>query len=505
MTKRIHKLSPLLINQIAAGEVVTRPASVVKELVENAIDAGATHIDIRIEQGGLGLIEVCDDGRGIHPDDLQLAVTRHATSKLADVGELTGIDSLGFRGEALASIAAVAHLTLTSSHDTSGIGQRLTLDGSEASQARITPIVKTQGTTVTVRDLYFNVPARRSHLKSLTTEFAHIEHVVQRLAIGFADIDFTLYHQGKPRLRLAKADSQQAVPSLPLPRLEQALGMPLAPIAHGFGLNLAHLAAPDTDDGAQVSGWLFVAPDNSSALPRLLYINQRLVSDVAISQTLQKAARQADLPSLGYALNFTLPADWINVNIHPSKQQVKIQPLTNMLARLQHAVLGQLKTLPVAQNVRQYPTIAPPAASEQTRLQSASASTYPMPRAPVMPKQVHAPQAVYQASATPSLANNNSNHSNHSARTPAPTDDQADGQCPPAIVLLGQITHAKHGDIVLLGCQQQLYALPSSVWQGLTQPTRADLDTHALSIRSIKALADWLLMTSAPPTLSEPI
>ena len=126
---------------------------------------------------------------------------------------------------------------------------------------------------------------------------------------------------------------------LPLLRLEQALGLLLAPVAHEFGLSLANLTHFHADN-AQVSGWLFVAPDSGSALPRLLYINQRLVSDVAISQTLQKAARQADLPSLGYALNFNLPADWINVNIHPSKQQVKIQPLTNILARLQHAVLG---------------------------------------------------------------------------------------------------------------------------------------------------------------------
>ena len=166
---RIHKLSPLLINQIAAGEVVTRPASVVKELIENAIDANATHIRIDIEQGGLGLIQISDNGMGIHPDDMMIAVN-----------ELVGIQSLGFRGEALASIAAISHLTLTSSHNDSGVGQQLSVSGSEVSQATIRPIVKHRGTCVSVRDLYFNVPGRRSHLKSIATEFAHIEQVVQR-------------------------------------------------------------------------------------------------------------------------------------------------------------------------------------------------------------------------------------------------------------------------------------------------------------------------------------
>ena len=202
---RIHKLSPLLINQIAAGEVVTRPASVVKELIENAIDANATHIRIDIEQGGLGLIQISDNGMGIHPDDMTLAVTRHATSKLANVSELVGIHSLGFRGEALASIAAISHLTLTSSHNDSGIGQQLSVSGSEVSQATIRPIVKHRGTCVSVRDLYFNVPGRRSHLKSIATEFTHIEHVVQRLAISFADVEIELYHQDKLRFSLTQS------------------------------------------------------------------------------------------------------------------------------------------------------------------------------------------------------------------------------------------------------------------------------------------------------------
>lgn len=353
---RIHKLSPLLINQIAAGEVVTRPASVVKELIENAIDANATHIRIDIEQGGLGLIQISDNGMGIHPDDMTLAVTRHATSKLANVSELVGIHSLGFRGEALASIAAISHLTLTSSHNDSGIGQQLSVSGSEVSQATIRPIVKHRGTCVSVRDLYFNVPGRRSHLKSIATEFAHIEQVVQRLAISFADVQIELYHQDKLRFSLtqsAQAPHQNlqgaALPFLPafsLARLEQALNLPLADIAQPFYLSLQGLQAQTDDLSAQVTGWFFIAHKNN--LPKLIYINHRLVSDLAISQAIQKVGRKLGIGidnslQMGYALSFELPAEWINVNIHPSKQQVKIQPLTNILAWLSQHMLQQLQ------------------------------------------------------------------------------------------------------------------------------------------------------------------
>lgn len=363
---RIHKLSPLLINQIAAGEVVTRPASVVKELIENAIDANATHIRIDIEQGGLGLIQISDNGMGIHPDDMTLAVTRHATSKLANVSELVGIHSLGFRGEALASIAAISHLTLTSSHNDSGIGQQLSVSGSEVSQATIRPIVKHRGTCVSVRDLYFNVPGRRSHLKSIATEFAHIEQVVQRLAISFVDVQIELYHQDKLRFSLtqsAQAPHQNlegaALPFLPafsLARLEQALNLPLVEIAQPFYLSLQGLQAQTEDLNAQVTGWFFIAHKNN--LPKLIYINHRLVSDLAISQALQKVGRKLGIGidnslQMGYALSFELPAEWINVNIHPSKQQVKIQPLTNILAWLSQHMLEQLQPKMTALNTLQ--------------------------------------------------------------------------------------------------------------------------------------------------------
>lgn len=366
LDNRIHKLSPLLINQIAAGEVVTRPASVVKELIENAIDANATHIRIDIEQGGLGLIQISDNGMGIHPDDMTLAVTRHATSKLANVSELVGIHSLGFRGEALASIAAISHLTLTSSHNDSGIGQQLSVSGSEVSQATIRPIVKHRGTCVSVRDLYFNVPGRRSHLKSIATEFAHIEQVVQRLAISFAYVQIELYHQDKLRFSLTQSTQAPhqnlegaALPFLPgfsLARLEQALNLPLADIAQPFYLSLQGLQAQTEDLSAQITGWFFIAHKNN--LPKLIYINHRLVSDLAISQAIQKVGRKLGIGidnslQMGYALSFELPAEWINVNIHPSKQQVKIQPLTNIIAWLSQHMLEQLQPKMTALNTLQ--------------------------------------------------------------------------------------------------------------------------------------------------------
>ena len=167
---RINRLETQLANQIAAGEVVERPASVIKELLENAIDAGATQIDITIEEGGIGLLQVRDNGSGIHPDDLPLALARHATSKIRGLDDLDAVSSLGFRGEALASIASVSRLSLTSSADDSGLGWCVQSEGRDM-VATVTPANHARGTTVTVRDIFFNTPARRKFLKSAPTEF----------------------------------------------------------------------------------------------------------------------------------------------------------------------------------------------------------------------------------------------------------------------------------------------------------------------------------------------
>ncbi|WP_413501021.1 DNA mismatch repair endonuclease MutL [Psychrobacter maritimus] len=360
---RIKKLSPLLINQLAAGEVVTRPAAVVKELLENAIDAGATNIAIHITQGGMGMIEVVDNGTGIHPDDMVMAITRHATSKVADVANLHGITTLGFRGEALAATAAVSRLTLTSSHDDSGVGRQLQVAGVLDDVSKLLPVVHSRGTTITVKDLYFNVPARRGNLKSIATEFGHIETIVREVALARADVALTLFHDNKKRLSLSSRASSSRVMSandnsnnnancLPLSRLEQATGLPLTDNALEISIDLTSLmqspkAYIDSSFSAQASinGWLWPITDSQDALPKLIYVNGRLVKEVLISNQLRQLAQSAKLAGIGYALYFDLPTEWLNINVHPSKQRIKISPLNNIMAHLSHAIRTKLKNV----------------------------------------------------------------------------------------------------------------------------------------------------------------
>lgn len=365
---RIKKLSPLLINQLAAGEVVTRPAAVVKELLENAIDAGASKIAIHITQGGMGMIEVVDNGTGIHPDDMVMAITRHATSKVADVANLHGITTLGFRGEALAATAAVSRLTLASSHDESGVGRQLQVAGVLDDEPKLLPVVHSRGTTITVKDLYFNVPARRGNLKSIATEFGHIETIVREVALARADVALTLFHDNKKRLSLSSRASSSSTSSsravsandnsnnnanrLPLSRLEQATGLPLTDNALEISIDLTSLmqspkAYIDSSFSAQASinGWLWPITDSQDALPKLIYVNGRLVKEALISNQLRQLAQTAQLAGIGYALYFDLPTEWLNINVHPSKQRIKISPLNNIMAHLSHAIRTKLKTV----------------------------------------------------------------------------------------------------------------------------------------------------------------
>lgn len=310
----IHILPPQLINQIAAGEVIDRPASIVKELVENSFDAGALQITIHIEQGGLRLIRVSDDGVGIEKDDLPLALSRHATSKIATFEDLQHVTSMGFRGEALASISSVAKLTLTSSIENAQHGWAVTSDGAEQF-FDIHPAPHPKGTTVEVRDLFYNTPARRKFLKSDKTEFAHIEMTVKRMALSRFDLGFTLFHQQKEILKLA--------PAYDLSEQEHRVATICTPnfIDHALHLDFEI-------SGFTLNGWISVPTFSRSQTDmQFFYVNGRLIKDKSVSYAIKQA--YSDVLFSGrqpiFVLYLTLAPEEIDVNAHPAKLEVRFR------------------------------------------------------------------------------------------------------------------------------------------------------------------------------------
>lgn len=310
---RIHTLDPALANQIAAGEVIERPASVVKELLENAIDAGATELIIRVAQGGSTLIEIIDNGLGIHPDDLPLAVMRHATSKIKTPEDLHAIVSLGFRGEALASIAAVSRLSLMSSQTDDGVGYQVEVNGTAFDHQEIQAIALRKGTHIRVQDLFFNVPARRKFLKKPSTEFGHIEEIVRRLALTHFEIRFVLEHNDQIKLNLPVADSGV----LRFQRVQQLLGQQFTQNAYWL----------DTESiSMRLSGWLGHPSDaRSQADLQYVYVNGRIVKDKTISHALRMAydgilhGHQYS----AYLLFLEVDPDQVDVNVHPTKHEIR--------------------------------------------------------------------------------------------------------------------------------------------------------------------------------------
>lgn len=313
VTRRIHTLNAALANQIAAGEVIERPSSVVKELLENSIDAGATELIIRVAQGGSTLIEIIDNGRGIHPEDLALSVTRHATSKIQTADDLHAIISLGFRGEALASIAAVSRLTLTSSQDDSGVGYQLEVNGTAFEGQEIQAVASQKGTHIRIQDLFFNVPARRKFLKKPGTEFGHIEEIVRRLALTHFDIKFLLEHNENIRLNLPIADSGE----LRFQRVQQLLGRQFTENAYWI----------DADSiSMRLSGWLGHPSDaRSQADLQYVYVNGRIVKDKTISHALRMAYDGIlhGHQHAAYLLFLEVEPENIDVNVHPTKHEIR--------------------------------------------------------------------------------------------------------------------------------------------------------------------------------------
>ncbi|AGZ33352.1 DNA mismatch repair endonuclease MutL [Pseudomonas sp. SWI6] len=311
---RIQLLSPRLANQIAAGEVVERPASVAKELLENSLDSGARRIDVEVEQGGVKLLRVRDDGGGISADDLPLALARHATSKIRELEDLEGVLSLGFRGEALASISSVARLTLTSRTADATEAWQVETEGRDMTP-RVQPAAHPVGTSVEVRDLFFNTPARRKFLKAEKTEFDHLQEVIRRLALARFDVGFHLRHNGKSILSLHEAHDEVA--------RARRVGAICGP---GF---LEQALPIDVErNGLRLWGWVGLPTfSRSQADLQYFFVNGRAVRDKLVAHAVRQAYRDVLFNGRHptFVLFLELEPNGVDVNVHPTKHEVRFR------------------------------------------------------------------------------------------------------------------------------------------------------------------------------------
>ncbi len=380
----IQQLPSHLVNQIAAGEVVERPASVVKELVENSLDAGAQAVEVDIVAGGQKLIRIRDDGRGIPAAELQLALSRHATSKISSLDDLEAVASLGFRGEALPSIASVARLSLCSRTVDDKAAWQVEADGGVISQPR--PAAHPQGTTVEVHDLFYNTPARRRFLRTERTEFGHIEKWMRRLALSRPEIAFTLTH------------NQRAVLKLPAAKDVDAERQRVAKIC-GDAFAEQCLAVEREVEGIALSGWIAL-PTFNRPQPDLQFwfVNGRSVSDKTLAHAVRHAYRDVLFHGRypAYVLNLTMDPRGVDANAHPAKHEIRFRD-----GRRVHGVVSQAiglalgDTRPGGHEVRPIP---------MTRERVFGQESMPLPRSPA-PSAVREALGAYRAMATaPSLA-----------------------------------------------------------------------------------------------------
>jgi DNA mismatch repair protein MutL len=332
---RIRLLSPRLANQIAAGEVVERPASVIKELLENSLDSGAKRIEVDVEQGGVKLLKVRDNGSGISPDDLPLALARHATSKIRELEDLEQVMSLGFRGEALASISSVARLTLTSRTEGAEQAWQVETEGRDM-QPRVQPAAHPVGTSVEVRDLFFNTPARRKFLKTEKTEFDHLQEVIKRLALARFDVAFHLRHNGKTVLGLHEAPDEQSrarrVAAVCGPAfLEQALPIDIE------------------RNGLHLWGWVGLPTfSRSQADLQYFYVNGRMVRDKLVAHAVRQAYRDVLFNGRHptFVLFLEIDPSVVDVNVHPTKHEVRFRDgrmVHDFLYGTLHRALGEVR------------------------------------------------------------------------------------------------------------------------------------------------------------------
>jgi DNA mismatch repair protein MutL len=316
---KIKLLSLRLANQIAAGEVVERPSSVIKELLENSLDAGATRLEIDVEEGGIKLMRVRDNGGGIHKEDLPLALSRHATSKIYELDDLEAVATLGFRGEALASISSVARLALISSTNDDSAGWQVIAEGRDM-ETQVSPAPHPRGTTVEVRDLFFNTPARRKFLRTDKTEYTHLEDVVKRLALSRFDVAFNLRHNGRAIYSWRAGDAQLEQER----RVAQVCGP-------AFMENAVHI---DIERGTSERGklrlWGWVAQptfSRSQADLQHFYVNGRAIRDKLVSHAVRQAYQDVLYHGRhpAFVLYLELDPSTVDVNVHPTKHEVRFR------------------------------------------------------------------------------------------------------------------------------------------------------------------------------------
>jgi DNA mismatch repair protein MutL len=312
---RIHLLSSRLANQIAAGEVVERPASVVKEVLENSLDAGATRVDIDVESGGGKLIRIRDNGAGMAPDDLPLALARHATSKIASLEDLERVSSLGFRGEALASIGSVSRLTLTSNDQERGSeGSSAACEGRDM-EVQVKPAPHPRGTTVEVRDLFFNTPARRKFMRTEKTEFNHLEEVVKRLALSRFDVAFSLRHNGRVLHNLKPGNTQV--------ERQRRVATVCGPAFMEQAIYIEADVPP-----LKLWGWVGLPTfSRSQADLQYFFVNGRVIRDRLVAHAVKQAYRDVLYHGRhpAFVLYLELDPAQVDVNVHPTKHEVRFR------------------------------------------------------------------------------------------------------------------------------------------------------------------------------------
>ena len=447
----IRVLPDLLISQIAAGEVVERPASALKELLENSLDAGAREIRVDLEEGGVKRIRVVDDGCGIGRDELALALARHATSKIASLADLEQVASLGFRGEALASIAAVARVSLVSRGSGEPHAWKVATEGGRITPAE--PAALARGTVIEVQDLFFNTPARRKFLRTEATEYAHCAEAVRRLALARPDVAFTLSHNGRVQLRVAAEAPER--------RMRHVLGESFE----------THAIAVEAAAGAlRLDGW--VARPGFAGASRdnqYCFVNRRFVRDKLVSHALREAYRDVLHHQMqpAYCLFVELPPEAVDVNVHPAKTEIRFRDSRGVHQFLFHAVERML---------------AAPAAAAAAPQPPADVVPMRLPQQVAMPLQVSEAMAFYAPlhAGPESGGEQGVAGAQPAGPVPAPVDA---GETPPLGYALGQL----HGVYVLAQNAQGLVLVDmhAAHERVVYEKLKAALDTRAVPAQTL--------------------